>query len=195
MMNLVLFGKPGAGKGTQARLLKETYGLMHISTGEVFRLNIEADTPLGKLAKSYMDEGNLVPDQVTIDMLEAEVSKHPDAKGFIFDGFPRTTAQAKALDALLASKGSSVRGTIALEVDEHLLVKRLLTRGKESSRTDDEDERKIRIRLEEYNQKTAPLLAYYERQGKLYRVDGVGAVEDIAARLKNIVEALPKQAV
>ncbi|CAI8213145.1 MAG: Adenylate kinase [SAR116 cluster bacterium] len=188
--NLVLFGKPGAGKGTQASFLKETYRLKHISTGDVFRYNISENTPLGQLAKSYMDQGDLVPDEVTIQMLEAEVNKYPDVAGFIFDGFPRTTAQAEALDQFLSSKNMSISGTIALEADEDVLTARLLERGKESGRPDDQDETKIRNRFEEYNKKTAPLEAYYRNQNKFYEVDGIGEISEITQRISKVIDSL-----
>lgn len=188
--NLVLFGKPGAGKGTQASFLKETYRLKHISTGDVFRYNISENTPLGQLAKSYMDQGDLVPDEVTIQMLEAEVNKFPDVAGFIFDGFPRTTAQAEALDQFLSSKNMSISGTIALEADEDVLTARLLERGKESGRPDDQDETKIRNRFEEYNKKTAPLEAYYRNQNKFYEVDGIGEISEITQRISKVIDSL-----
>ncbi len=188
--NLVLFGKPGAGKGTQASFLKETYRLKHISTGDVFRYNISENTPLGQLAKSYMDQGDLVPDEVTIQMLEAEVNKFPDVAGFIFDGFPRTTAQAEALDQFLSRKNMSISGTIALEADEDILTARLLERGKESGRPDDQDETKIRNRFEEYNKKTAPLEAYYRNQNKFYEVDGIGEISEITQRISKVIDSL-----
>ena len=188
--NLVLFGKPGAGKGTQASFLKETYSLKHISTGDVFRYNISENTPLGQLAKSYMDQGDLVPDEVTIQMLEAEVNKFPDVAGFIFDGFPRTTAQAEALDQFLSRKNMSISGTIALEADEDILTARLLERGKESGRPDDQDETKIRNRFEEYNKKTAPLEAYYRNQNKFYEVDGIGEISEITQRISKVIDSL-----
>jgi adenylate kinase len=188
--NLVLFGKPGAGKGTQASFLKETYRLKHISTGDVFRYNISENTPLGQLAKSYMDQGDLVPDEVTIQMLEAEVNKFPDVAGFIFDGFPRTTAQAEALDQFLSRKNMSISGTIALEADEDVLTARLLERGKESGRPDDQDETKIRNRFEEYNKKTAPLEAYYRNQNKFYEVDGIGEISEITQRISKVIDSL-----
>lgn len=190
MINLVIFGKPGAGKGTQANFLKEAYNLIHISTGDVFRYNIKNKTALGTLAKSYMDKGDLVPDEVTIDMLKAEVEKNPDAAGFIFDGFPRTDAQANALDILLEAKDMMVSATIALEADDDVLVTRLLERGKESGRTDDQDEDKIRNRFEEYNVKTAPLIDYYRAQGKFHSVNGVGSIEEITEKLKKIIDTL-----
>lgn len=190
MINLVLFGKPGAGKGTQAGFLKEKYNLKHISTGDVFRYNIKNGTDLGKLAQSYMDKGDLVPDEVTIKMLQDEVEKNPDAAGFIFDGFPRTTAQAEALDNFLESKDMRVDATIALEADDEILVERLLERGKESGRSDDQDVDKIRNRFEEYNQKTAPLRKYYEAQGKFYSVNGIGDIADITQRLGAVIDGL-----
>lgn len=192
MINLVLFGKPGAGKGTQAGFLKENYNLKHISTGDVFRYNIKNGTELGKLAKSYIDRGDLVPDEVTISMLKDEVEKNPDAAGFIFDGFPRTTAQAEALDNFLESKNMQIDATIALEADDDVLVARLLERGKESGRSDDQDENKIRNRFDEYNQKTAPLRAYYEKQGKFYSVNGIGEINQITERLSTVVNDLSK---
>ncbi|WP_340202182.1 adenylate kinase [Ascidiimonas sp. W6] len=190
MINLVIFGKPGAGKGTQANFLKEEYNLVHISTGDVFRYNIKNETDLGKLAKSFIDKGDLVPDEVTINMLKAEVEKNPDAAGFIFDGFPRTDAQANALDVLLDAKNMTVSATIALEADDDILVERLLERGKESGRTDDQDEDKIRNRFAEYNEKTAPLMDYYRSQGKFHSVNGVGSIEEITKKLKTIIDTL-----
>ena len=190
MTNIVLFGPPGAGKGTQATLLKEKYGLIHISTGDVFRYNIKNKTELGILAKSYMDDGNLVPDEITINMLEAEVDKTPNAKGFIFDGFPRTKSQAKALDEFLAKKGEIIDGMVALEVSEDLLVERLLERGKTSGRPDDQDEEKIRNRFNEYNNKTAVLKDYYAKQNKYFGADGVGTIKEITIRLSEVIDTL-----
>ena len=190
MINLVLFGKPGAGKGTQAEFLKYHYQLVHISTGDVFRYNIKNQTELGKLAQSYMDQGDLVPDQVTIDMLEAEVEKNPQAKGFIFDGFPRTETQAQSLDAFLAKKEMEVSGTIALEADDDELVARLLKRGETSGRSDDQDEEKIRNRFDEYNQKTAPLRAFYTAQDKFHSINGIGSIKAITQRLMSVIDTL-----
>ena len=190
MKNLVLFGPPGAGKGTQAEVLKEKYNLVHISTGDVFRYNIKNATELGMLAKSYMDKGQLVPDAVTIKMLNAEVEKNPKAQGFIFDGFPRTEAQADALATLLASKNTEVAAMVALEVDDEVLVQRLLERGKTSGRPDDADEDVIRNRIKVYYTETAILKGYYEKQNKYFGVDGVGSVEDITARLSTVIDTL-----
>lgn len=190
MINIVLFGKPGAGKGTQAAFLKEEYSLIHISTGDVFRYNIKNKTKLGQLAQSYMDKGDLVPDEVTIKMLRDEVEKHPDSNGFIFDGFPRTVAQAQALDNLMESKEMKINATIALDADEEILLERILNRGKESGRSDDQDAERIKNRFEEYNTKTAPLQSYYELQNKFHTIDGVGAIEEITERIKAVIESL-----
>ena len=190
MTNLVLFGPPGAGKGTQAEFLKEKYNLVHISTGDVFRFNMKNDTALGVLAKSYIEKGQLVPDQVTIDMLNAEVEKNADANGFIFDGFPRTNAQAESLDKLMDSKDSQINAMIALEVDDEVLVQRLLERGKTSGRADDADEAIIRSRITEYYDKTAILKEYYSAQNKYFGVDGIGSIEDITERLSTEINKL-----
>lgn len=190
MKNVVLFGPPGAGKGTQAEFLKTKYNLIHISTGDVFRYNIKNETELGLLAKSFMDHGDLVPDEVTIDMLKAEVNDNPDANGFIFDGFPRTESQAESLDAFLTEKKSGINAMIALEVPENLLVERLLNRGKTSGRSDDQDESKIRNRFNEYETKTAILKNYYQNQNKYFGVDGVGSINDITLRLEQVIDKL-----
>jgi adenylate kinase len=190
MKNIILFGKPGAGKGTQAALLRDAFQLVHISTGDLFRSNIGNNTSLGALAKSYMDQGDLVPDEVTIKMLEAEVDANPDAGGFIFDGFPRTAKQAEALDEFLHGKDMSVHATIGLEVDEEVLIKRLLNRGKDSGRADDQDEEKIRNRFEEYNNKTAPLINYYKAQNKFHSITGVGTVTEISEQLIALLDSL-----
>jgi adenylate kinase len=190
MKNIVLFGPPGAGKGTQAEFLKDMYNLVHISTGDVFRFNIKNATELGVLAKKYMDDGNLVPDEVTISMLKAEVEKNTDANGFIFDGFPRTQSQAEALDAFLAEKGEQINAMIALEVTEDLLVTRLLERGKTSGRTDDTDETKIRNRFNEYNTKTAILKDFFNAQDKYYGINGVGSIKEITQRIAGVFNTL-----
>ena len=190
MTNLVLFGKPGAGKGTQAAFLKDKYNLVHISTGDIFRHNIKNETKLGKRAQSYMDKGDLVPDEVTIQMLQEEVEKNPNAEGFIFDGFPRTITQAEALDAFLESKGMRIHGTLALEADDEVLIKRLVERGKVSGRTDDQDEEKIRNRFTEYNEKTAPLITFYQTQGKYHTINGIGTIEEITTRLSETIDKI-----
>ena len=189
MINLILFGKPGSGKGTQAEFVKIKYDLIHISTGDVFRYNISQQTDLGILAKSYMEKGDLVPDNVTIKMLEAEVNKSPDANGFIFDGFPRTTIQAKMLDEFLQTKGLSISMTVALEVDEDILTARLINRGKESGRVDDQDKSKIQNRFEEYNKKTSTLIDYYRNQKKFYTVQGLGKINEITQRIYNLIDS------
>ena len=188
MINLILFGKPGSGKGTQAEFVKGKYDLIHISTGDLFRNNISNNTDLGLLAKSYMEKGDLVPDEVTIKMLEAEVNKHSNANGFIFDGFPRTTVQAEILDQFLSTLKLSISMTIALEVDENLLIHRLINRGKDSGRADDQDRSKIQNRFEEYNNKTSPLINYYKNQNKFFEVNGVGDVNEISARIFKTID-------
>lgn len=190
MTNLVLFGPPGAGKGTQADILKEKYELIHISTGDVFRSNIKNETDLGLNAKSFMDKGQLVPDEVTIKMLNAEVDKNEGANGFIFDGFPRTAAQADALAELLEAKNTEVTAMIALEVDDEVLVKRLLERGKTSGRKDDADQTVIRNRIKVYYDETAILKEYYKKQDKYYGVDGVGSIDEITQRLSAVIDKL-----
>jgi len=189
MINLILFGKPGSGKGTQAEFVKNKYGLVHISTGDVFRYNISKQTELGLLAKSYMEKGDLVPDNVTIKMLEAEVNKSRNANGFIFDGFPRTTHQAEILDDFLKKKDLSITMTIALEVDEAILIERLIKRGKESGRIDDQDKSKIKNRFDEYNNKTSQLIEYYKHQNKFYSVEGTGEIEQITQRIYNLIDS------
>ena len=190
MINLILFGKPGSGKGTQAEFVKNKYGLVHISTGDVFRYNISKQTELGLLAKSYMEKGDLVPDNVTIKMLEAEVNKSLNANGFIFDGFPRTSAQAEALDNLLEDKGTSISAMLSLKVEDEELIRRLLSRGESSGRADDQDESIIANRINEYNNKTAPLKEYYSAQNKLSEIEGDGTVEDIAEKLNDVIDTL-----
>jgi adenylate kinase len=187
MLNIVLFGPPGAGKGTQSAKLVETFKLVHLSTGDIFRYNIKNHTELGQLAQSYIDKGNLVPDEVTINMLQAEADKYSDARGFIFDGFPRTTNQAMALDKFLESKGTSVSMMLALEVNEEELIKRLLLRGKESGRADDSDEQVIRNRIKVYNEQTAIAANYYSAQGKYHSINGIGTVDEIFNRLSSVI--------
>ena len=190
MFNIVIFGKPGSGKGTQANFLKEKYSLYHISTGDLFRKNISNKTNLGIEAKSYLDNGDLVPDSVTIKMLENEVLQNKKVKGYIFDGFPRTLAQAKSLDTFLNSINLKINATIALDVDENELITRLLDRGKTNNRSDDQDLEKIKNRFNEYNSKTSILIDFYDKQGKFYSVDGKGSVDDITTRLFDLIESL-----
>lgn len=190
MIAIVLFGKPGAGKGTQAEFLKEKYNLTHISTGDVFRFNLKNDTDLGKQARVYMDNGELVPDEITINMLKAEVEKNMDKAGFLFDGFPRTIAQAEALDHFLHSINLQVTATIGLEANDDVLVARILERGKTSGRPDDQDEAKIRTRYDEYNEKTAPLIDFYKKQDKYYAIDGIGSIPEITERLSSVIDKL-----
>ena len=190
MLNLVLFGPPGAGKGTQSIVLAQHFELVHLSTGDIFRANIKGETELGTLAKSYMNQGNLVPDEVTIKMLKAEIEKHPDSKGFIFDGFPRTHAQAEALDAFLAEKNTAITAMVALEVPENELKIRLAERAKVSGRPDDADPKIIQNRIDVYNAETAPVKDYYEEKGKYQGINGVGEIDEISARLISVIESL-----
>ncbi len=186
-LNIVLFGPPGAGKGTQSNFLIERYGLVHLSTGDLLRAEIKAESELGLQAKGLMDAGQLVPDDVVVGMIRNKMEANLDAKGFIFDGFPRTNAQAEALDGMLASKNEPITAMLALEVPEEELIKRLLGRGATSGRSDDQDESIIRNRIREYETKTAPLKDFYSAQGKFKAIDGVGSLEEITARL---VEAI-----
>ena len=188
MLNIVLFGPPGAGKGTQAEKLINKYQLVHLSTGDIFRANIKGETALGKLAKSYMDKGNLVPDEVTIKMLEAEVNKNPQAKGFIFDGFPRTTPQAEALEKFLQTKNTTISVMLALDVNENELIKRLLLRGKESGRADDSDENIIANRIKVYGEQTAIVADFYTQQNKFKKINGIGAIDEIFNRLCEAID-------
>jgi adenylate kinase len=188
MLNIVLFGPPGAGKGTQSAKLIEKYNLVHLSTGDIFRANIKGGTELGTLAKSYIDQGQLVPDEVTIRMLESEANKSPEAKGYIFDGFPRTPAQAAALDKFLESKGTSITLMLALEVEEEELKKRLLLRGKDSGRADDQDPAVIQKRIDVYRNETEPVRDYYQAQQKYTGIDGIGTIEEIFSRLCSAID-------
>ena len=189
MKNFVLFGKPGSGKGTQAEHLSEKYELYHISTGDLFRKNISQNTKLGLLAKSYMEKGDLVPDEVTIKMLENEIKENSQSKGFLFDGFPRTIAQAESLDQFLLSINMQINATIALEVDEQELISRIIDRGKTSNRSDDQDIEKIQNRFNEYNMKTSTLSRYYKDQNKFFEVNGHGSVDDITKRLFDLIDS------
>lgn len=179
MLNIVLFGPPGAGKGTQAKKLCEKYGLIHLSTGDLLRDEIARGTALGQQAKAIMDSGVLVSDEIVIGMIESKIDANTSANGFIFDGFPRTQAQARALDELLERKKTGITLMIALEVTDEELTKRLLQRGAESGRADDQNEEVIRRRIYEYNSKTAPLKQYYSMQSKFHSVYGMGTIEDI----------------
>ncbi|TSD65853.1 adenylate kinase [Inquilinus sp. KBS0705] len=187
MLNLVLFGPPGAGKGTQSQNLIEKFGLIHLSTGDLLRGEITQGTTLGLEAKKLMDEGVLVPDSVVIGMISNKLDANRDAKGFIFDGFPRTVAQAEALDNLLSSKKSAISGMIALEVTDEELEQRLLLRGKSSGRPDDANPEVIRKRIKEYNDKTAPVAGFYKNQNKFTSINGIGPVEDIFTQICKVI--------
>jgi adenylate kinase len=179
MLNIVLFGPPGAGKGTQSEKLIEKFHLIHLSTGDLLRSEIAQQTELGMQAKLLMDKGELVPDAVVIGMIRSKLEHNQQAKGFIFDGFPRTAAQAEALDNLLAEKNTSISCMLALEVDNEELTKRLLLRGKDSGRADDQNEDIIRNRIKEYNNKTAPLKEFYSAQNKFHAINGIGSIDEI----------------
>lgn len=187
MLNFVLFGPPGAGKGTQSQKLIDKYQLIHISTGDLFRAHIKNQSPLGQKVSQLIADGQLVPDEITIAMLEEEVDKNPEAKGIIFDGFPRTVPQAEALDAFLESKNTAISGVIALDVDQDELVKRIAQRQLETGRVDDQAD-KLQKRIEEYFNKTVHVLPYYEGQQKLAKVNGIGKIDDIFADLCAVVD-------
>lgn len=193
MLNIVLFGPPGAGKGTQSEKLIEKYNLVHISTGDLFRKHLSEGTDLGKLARTYMDDGNLVPDQVVIDMVDQKIHQTEGAEGFIFDGFPRTVPQAGALDHLLEKNKTPITGMIALDVPEDELKTRLLSRGKESGRADDQSVEKIENRLRVYFQETVPVMEYYKSQGKYYPVHGVGSIDGIFDQLCAVIDSFRDQ--
>jgi len=190
MLNIVLFGPPGAGKGTQAEFLIQSYHLIHLSTGDLLRSEIAAQTALGLEAKAFMDKGELVPDAVVIGMIRSKLETNKSARGFIFDGFPRTVEQAIALDELLNSRQTPVSGMLSLEVERQELINRLLGRGLISGRADDQDRSVIGNRINVYNQKTAPLIQYYEAQGKHYGINGMGTIPEIAERLRSTVDRL-----
>jgi adenylate kinase len=190
MLNLVLFGPPGAGKGTQSNLLIDKYNLIHLSTGDILRGEITQGTILGLQAKEIMDRGDLVSDDIVIGMIASKLDNNPNAKGFIFDGFPRTAAQATALDNLLEEKGTSISAMLSLKVEDNELIRRLLERGKNSGREDDKNESIIANRINEYNNKTAPLKEFYSSQNKLSEIDGLGGLEDIAQKLNLVIEKL-----
>jgi adenylate kinase len=187
MWTVVLFGPPGAGKGTQSERLITKYGLIHLSTGDIFRANIKGETALGQLAKSYIDKGALVPDEVTIGLLTSEVEKHENAKGFIFDGFPRTTAQADALDKYLNARNIPISMMLSLEVPEDELKTRLMERAKTSGRTDDADPKIIENRIATYRRETAPVADFYGAQNKLHTINGVGSIDSITERLYAVI--------
>jgi adenylate kinase len=193
MFNLILFGPPGSGKGTQSEKLIATYGLKHLSTGDLLRNEIAAKTPLGLEAKSIMDKGQLVPDEVVIGMISSALDANPLAKGFLFDGFPRTSAQAEALDNLLALKEAEINVMLALDVSEEELVKRLLKRGETSGRSDDTNEAVIRARITEYHNKTTAVADYYKKFDKVIMVKGEGTVDDIFTALSREIDKRTKQ--
>lgn len=190
MLNLILFGPPGSGKGTQASKLVEKYHLLHISTGDLFRYEMGNDTELGKLAKKYMSEGHLVPDEVTIGMMKNKLEKHPEVKGYIFDGFPRTITQAEALDKLLAEKDQKINALVALSVNDGEIVNRILLRGETSGRPDDNDETIVRNRIKVYNAETAPVFDYYAKTNSSIEIEGLGSIEEIFARLCQAIDKL-----
>lgn len=190
MLNLVLFGPPGAGKGTQSQKLIDKYQLVHLSTGDILRGEISQGTKLGLEAKKLMDEGMLVPDEVVIGMISNKLDANKNAKGFIFDGFPRTVAQAEALDDLLSSKKAAISGMIALEVDDAELEQRLLLRGKDSGRPDDANPEVIRKRIVEYNNKTAPVAGFYQNQNKFKSINGIGSIDEIFQTVCDVVDSL-----
>ncbi|HJW27970.1 MAG TPA: adenylate kinase [Saprospiraceae bacterium] len=191
MLNLILFGPPGSGKGTQARQLEAKYQIVHISTGDLFRQEIENGTELGQQASHFMSKGELVPDEVTIGILRNKMKAHPDAKGFIFDGFPRTAPQAEALDQLLEEMNQPIDALIMLDVPEDEIVKRLLLRGQDSNRPDDRDENVIRVRFQVYQSKTAPIFEYYNQKCKAFVVPGVGSIDEIFQHLCETIDSLP----
>ena len=190
MLNIILFGPPGSGKGTQASLLVEKYSLCHISTGDLFRYEMSNDTPLGQKAKEFMAKGELVPDEITIGMLRNKVNANPDAEGFIFDGFPRTIPQAEALDDFLAEKGQAISALIKMNVDDEEIIQRILNRGKTSGRPDDNDEAIIRNRIDVYNAETSPVNDYYATKDKAIALDGFGTIEEIFDRLCEAMDGL-----
>ncbi|HMR91515.1 MAG TPA: adenylate kinase [Chitinophagaceae bacterium] len=189
MFNLILFGPPGSGKGTQSEKIVEKYGLVHLSTGDLLRRERKLKTPLGIEAQQFIDKGQLVPDEVVIGMISTELDNNADAKGFLFDGFPRTVAQAEALDQLLQENGSSIATVLFMEVDEEELIKRLINRGKTSGRTDDADESIQRRRQEVYKNETLPVAEHYGSQNKVVRVDGMGEIEEVFSRLAEAIES------
>lgn len=193
MFNLILFGPPGSGKGTQSERLVEKYGVVHLSTGNLLRAEIAAKTPLGLEAKSFIDKGQLVPDEVVIGMVDSYFDQHKEARGFLFDGFPRTVAQARALDKLLELKKTGIASVLALEVNEEELIKRLLNRGKTSGRSDDTDEDVIRQRFSVYNNETSPVAEHYKKARKFQAIKGEGGVDEIFERLCDVIDRKMKK--
>lgn len=191
MLNIVIFGAPGSGKGTQSVKLVEKYGLKHLSTGDILRNEIKAGTELGKLADSYMSKGHLVPDELVIDILDSLITKHVDAKGFIFDGFPRTLAQGEALGKMLEKHGEDIDAVLSLEVEEEELIDRLLKRGQISGRTDDNRET-IESRLKVYHSQTEPLKDFYCGRGTLKNVQGIGSIDEIFGSIEKEIDQLGK---
>ncbi|MFT5619310.1 MAG: adenylate kinase [Arenicella sp.] len=190
MLNIILFGPPGAGKGTQSARLIEKYGLIHIATGDLFRKHLGEKTELGQKAKSYIDAGNLVPDSLVIDMVDDKIKEVGEVKGIIFDGFPRTVTQAEALDKLLETKQTPIKKFLALQVPEKELIERLLDRGKTSGRSDDQDISKIENRLKVYEGETIPVAKHYEQKGKMEMIKGFGEIEEIFERLSTAIDSI-----
>lgn len=189
-INIILFGPPGSGKGTQAKLLEEKFGLLQVSTGDLFRYELSNKTPLGQEAQKYMDQGLLVPDEITMGMLENKLNMHPDVKGFILDGVPRTIAQCEILDKMLLERGEQVDSLISLVVEDDEIVTRLLERGKTSGRADDANEGVIRKRIEEYKAKTSPVYAYYDKVEVAQKISGIGDIPEINARLSSLIASI-----
>lgn len=189
MTNIVLFGPPGAGKGTQSEKIIDKYGFVHIATGDLFREHLRQETELGQKARHYMDNGLLVPDELVIEMVEQKMDENKDAVGFIFDGFPRTVLQAEALDDMLEKHQTKIDATIFLEVDEEELKKRIQLRSKTSGRTDDQDMEKINKRIEVYNKETLPVAGYYEKQGKVHYIKGIGTIDQIFSDICAVIDS------
>ena len=185
MLNIILFGPPGAGKGTQAKKIKDEFNLIHLSTGDMLRSEIKQGTDLGKLAKEKIDKGELVPDETVIQMIEKQLDENSQAEGFIFDGFPRTTAQAEALDNLLEKKSTSIKTLLTLDVDRQELIDRLQKRAELEGRSDDQDVETVKNRIKVYEENTAPVMEYYKQKGKYTSISGMGSIDEIFERIKN----------